>query len=94
MIQDEDRQIPFKKYKEQLYNESTTQYFVPYNMSNHGCIVISTNLRTLGKWLRVDCNKVFDSAILVCEPLDYHSRYTTVDITILQRQTIECHSCK
>ena len=90
MISEENRQIPFKEFKEQLYRESARQYFVPHNTSRQGCIVISTNLRTLGKWLRVDCNKAFDSAFLICERLDHY----TVGNTILQRQPIECHSCE
>ena len=90
MFNEDHRQIPYIKYKEQLYRESTRQYFIPHNTSNQSCIVISTNILTLGKWLRVDCNEVFDSAFLVCEHLDHY----TVGNTILRRQSIECHSCK
>ena len=89
-INEDYRQIPYKKYKEQLYRESTRQYFVPYNTSNQSCIVISTNIRTLGMWVRVDCNEVFDSVLLICE----HLHHYFVGNTILRRQPIECHSCK
>ena len=90
MFNEDPWQIPYIKYKEQLYRKSTRQYFVPHNTSNQGCIVISTNIRTLGMWLLVDCNEVFDSVFLICEHLHHYS----VGNTILRRQPIECHSCK
>ena len=90
MFNEDHWQIPYIKYKEQLYRESTRQYFIPHNTSNQGCIVISTNIRTLGMWLLVDCNEVFDSVLLICE----HLHHYFVGNTILQRQPIECHSCK
>ena len=92
MIAEENRHIPLKMYKEQFYRESTRKYYVPQNITKKRCFVISTNLLARRKWLSVDCSEALDSALVICERIRHNN--SSVDVTTLKRQSIECYPCK